>query len=129
MPEKELTWLHKLRPWPGHNEHFHVRLFCPTDSLHCEAQDEIPPGDGCSEVVPPRMGAFPESHTEEHLEESNEWFEALFNEKRSDLPPACFGILKAAQEVQQKLQKSQQIPQNLEPKKTKSTAKTADSMQ
>ena len=42
-------WLGKLRPWWGHDQHFHVRLVCPADSPGCEAQKPIPPGDGCDE--------------------------------------------------------------------------------
>jgi penicillin-insensitive murein DD-endopeptidase len=40
-------WLHRLRPWWGHDEHFHVRLKCPAGSPECEAQAPLPPGDGC----------------------------------------------------------------------------------
>ncbi len=42
-------WLAKLRPWWGHDAHFHVRLSCPADSPQCEPQKPIPPGDGCDE--------------------------------------------------------------------------------
>jgi penicillin-insensitive murein endopeptidase len=45
----ERTWLRKLRPWWGHDEHFHVRLRCPADSPLCEPQKPLPPGDGCDE--------------------------------------------------------------------------------
>lgn len=45
------SWLQKLRPWPGHDEHFHVRLFCPSTSLDCVSQDPVPPGDGCQEAI------------------------------------------------------------------------------
>jgi penicillin-insensitive murein endopeptidase len=41
------TWLHKVRPWWGHDYHFHVRLICPADSAECVPQDPPPPGDGC----------------------------------------------------------------------------------
>ena len=41
------AWLHKLRPWFGHDEHFHVRLACPPGSPSCVHQDPVPPGDGC----------------------------------------------------------------------------------
>jgi penicillin-insensitive murein endopeptidase len=44
------TWLGKLRPWWGHNDHFHVRLECPEDSPQCQAQPALPPGDGCEEL-------------------------------------------------------------------------------
>lgn len=46
----ERAWLGKLRPWWGHNEHFHVRLACPADSPDCQPQPPLPAGDGCGEV-------------------------------------------------------------------------------
>jgi penicillin-insensitive murein DD-endopeptidase len=49
--ESERAWLHKLRPWYGHDAHFHVRLRCPTGSPACEADTEIPPGDGCDATL------------------------------------------------------------------------------
>jgi penicillin-insensitive murein endopeptidase len=44
------AWLHKVRPWYGHHDHFHVRLACPPDSPDCEAQPPLPPGDGCDQL-------------------------------------------------------------------------------
>jgi penicillin-insensitive murein DD-endopeptidase len=41
------SWLHRIRPWYGHDEHFHVRLNCPADSPDCVPQAPVPPGDGC----------------------------------------------------------------------------------
>ena len=46
------TWenrdfLRRLRPWRGHDGHFHVRLNCPADSPGCLPQDPPPAGDGC----------------------------------------------------------------------------------
>ena len=52
LPASEKTWLHKLRPWEGHNEHFHVRLACPKNT-ECEHQDPVPPGNGCSDISLP----------------------------------------------------------------------------
>jgi penicillin-insensitive murein endopeptidase len=43
----ERGWLHKLRPWYGHDEHFHVRLSCPAGAPACVGQAPVPPGDGC----------------------------------------------------------------------------------
>lgn len=40
-------WLRKIRPWYKHDDHFHVRLKCPADSVHCVKQDPLPAGDGC----------------------------------------------------------------------------------
>jgi penicillin-insensitive murein endopeptidase len=42
-------WLARLRPYWGHDAHFHVRLACPPDSPRCRAQDPVPPGDGCDQ--------------------------------------------------------------------------------
>jgi penicillin-insensitive murein endopeptidase len=41
------AWLHRLRPWYGHDDHFHVRLTCPAGSPDCVRQPPVPPGDGC----------------------------------------------------------------------------------
>ncbi len=44
--EGRRSWLARLRPWWGHDAHFHVRLRCPIGGA-CEAQDDPPAGDGC----------------------------------------------------------------------------------
>lgn len=41
------AWLRKVRPWWGHDYHFHVRLACPPGFAGCKDQDAPPPGDGC----------------------------------------------------------------------------------
>ena len=41
------AWLSKIRPWWGHDDHFHVRLACPADQSACVAQPPLPPQDGC----------------------------------------------------------------------------------
>ncbi|MGZ5007286.1 MAG: penicillin-insensitive murein endopeptidase [Methylobacter sp.] len=40
-------WLRKIRPWWGHDDHFHVRLKCPQNSKHCTGQEALPESDGC----------------------------------------------------------------------------------
>ena len=45
--EQDRTWLHKIRPWWGHDAHFHVRLACPFGHHQCQPQKPPPPGDGC----------------------------------------------------------------------------------
>lgn len=40
-------WLRTVRPWPGHDYHFHVRMGCPADSRDCKPQAPPPDGDGC----------------------------------------------------------------------------------
>jgi penicillin-insensitive murein endopeptidase len=47
-PERRgAPWLARLRPWWGHQDHFHVRLRCPDGSPDCQPQEPPPPGDGC----------------------------------------------------------------------------------
>lgn len=41
------AWLERIRPWWGHNYHFHVRLACPRGEPECRNQAPPPPGDGC----------------------------------------------------------------------------------
>ena len=43
-------WLRKIRPWWGHDKHFHVRLACPRGARGCVDQAPPPPGDGCAEA-------------------------------------------------------------------------------
>ncbi len=45
--EMDRAWLNKIRPWWGHDDHFHVRLACPPDAGECQPQKPLPPGDGC----------------------------------------------------------------------------------
>ncbi|MGD9507324.1 MAG: penicillin-insensitive murein endopeptidase [Geminicoccaceae bacterium] len=42
-------WLGKVRPWWGHDTHFHVRLRCPPGAGTCKDQEPPPPGDGCGD--------------------------------------------------------------------------------
>ena len=42
----DAEWMRKVRPWWGHDSHFHVRLHCP-DGEGCIKQAPPPPGDGC----------------------------------------------------------------------------------
>jgi len=48
---KRPPWLRLVRPWWGHHDHLHVRLSCPPASGACTAQDPLPAGDGCQEIV------------------------------------------------------------------------------
>jgi len=40
-------WLRKVRPWWGHDDHFHVRLKCPADNKNCTGQEPLPENAGC----------------------------------------------------------------------------------
>jgi len=45
------AWLSRIRPWWGHNYHFHVRLRCPGGDTACENQPPPPPEDGCGKEL------------------------------------------------------------------------------
>jgi penicillin-insensitive murein endopeptidase len=44
-------WMNKVRPYWGHNYHFHIRIACPADQPDCRPQDPVPPGDGCDKTL------------------------------------------------------------------------------
>ena len=84
--EPDRAWMAKIRPWWGHNYHFHIRLSCPSGDALCRAQTPPPPGDGCGK-------------------ELDWWFteEALHPPpspprkplRLADLPPACAAVVAA----------------------------------
>lgn len=41
------TRLNKMRPWYGHDDHFHVRLKCPSQDKDCISQNPVPADPGC----------------------------------------------------------------------------------
>ncbi|ALG68320.1 penicillin-insensitive murein endopeptidase [Beggiatoa leptomitoformis] len=43
----QAAWQAKIRPWWGHDGHFHVRLRCPSDSPHCVMATPLPANNGC----------------------------------------------------------------------------------
>ena len=45
------TWLRKIRPFWGHDYHFHIRIGCQPGSPNCKAQEATPPGDGCGKSL------------------------------------------------------------------------------
>ena len=49
--EAERAWLRKIRPWYGHDDHFHVRLACLREDAECAPQAKLPPGDGCDKLA------------------------------------------------------------------------------
>jgi penicillin-insensitive murein endopeptidase len=44
-------WMTKVRPYWGHNYHFHVRIACPVGDAACQGQEPVPPGDGCDKSL------------------------------------------------------------------------------
>ena len=80
-------WLAKVRPWYGHNYHFHVRLACPAGAEGCKDQDAVPAGDGCGADLAWWLG--PEPWKPSPPEKPRPPL------KLADLPPACSQVLTA----------------------------------
>jgi penicillin-insensitive murein endopeptidase len=38
-------WLYKMRPWWAHQDHLHVRLYCPKGSATCKSQEPLTVGN------------------------------------------------------------------------------------
>jgi penicillin-insensitive murein endopeptidase len=64
--------LNKIRPWYGHDDHFHVRLSCPAQDTDCENQAPVPNDPGCGaeldwwfspDAQPPPPPSAPETFT------------------------------------------------------------------
>jgi penicillin-insensitive murein endopeptidase len=45
------SWLSKVRPWYGHDYHFHIRMKCPSGSSDCQGQTDQDGGDGCGDLA------------------------------------------------------------------------------
>jgi penicillin-insensitive murein DD-endopeptidase len=45
------AWLAKVRPYWGHNYHFHMRIKCPPESPNCRGQEAVAKGDGCGDAL------------------------------------------------------------------------------
>ena len=45
------AWLAKIRPFWGHDSHFHLRIGCPAGSPGCKEQAAPPRGDGCDKSL------------------------------------------------------------------------------
>ncbi|MBR0826539.1 penicillin-insensitive murein endopeptidase [Bradyrhizobium manausense] len=41
------SWLSKIRPWWGHDYHFHIRMRCPAGAAECEGQPSQAEDEGC----------------------------------------------------------------------------------
>ena len=63
------SWLIKMRPIWGHNDHFHVRIRCPEGAVGCQPQVAPPGDDGCGKeldewfallTAPPKPDTAPE---------------------------------------------------------------------
>jgi len=81
------AFLAKLRPWYGHDEHFHVRLACPKDSPLCQSQADVDAGDGCAELA-----AWLSPEAEQQRKQDRERYRKRMG-KAPELPGACAALL------------------------------------
>jgi penicillin-insensitive murein endopeptidase len=81
------SWLTKVRPYYGHNYHFHVRLSCPPGT-NCRSQSPPPPGDGCGSDLDYWF-------TNDPYKQSSEPGPAPKPVTLADLPPGCRAVLEA----------------------------------
>ncbi|MER2535316.1 MAG: penicillin-insensitive murein endopeptidase [Rhizobiaceae bacterium] len=84
------SWLGKIRPFWGHDYHFHIRIGCQPGSADCKAQAAVPAGDGCDKSLawwfteePWRPNQNPDAPKARDLM------------KLSALPKACMAVLAA----------------------------------
>jgi penicillin-insensitive murein endopeptidase len=87
--QNDQSWMSKVRPWYGHDDHIHVRLKCPADSPNCRAQPPVPGGDGCDKSLD---HWFADSILRIKIPEFGGSSAGL---KLKDLPPACIAVLNA----------------------------------
>jgi penicillin-insensitive murein endopeptidase len=80
-------WLRKIRPWWGHDHHFHVRLTCTPGDRDCREQDPVPKGDGCGADLAWWLGPEPWKPSPPEPERPPL--------KLADLPAACADVLAA----------------------------------
>jgi penicillin-insensitive murein endopeptidase len=78
-------WLGRVRPWPYHDEHLHVRLHCPASSPACVPQPPLPAGEGCSPA-----------ELEVALARERALIGRPYPAPNRVLPPACRAVLSAA---------------------------------
>ncbi|MBI3504923.1 MAG: penicillin-insensitive murein endopeptidase [Proteobacteria bacterium] len=82
------SWLRKIRPWRGHNDHFHVRLACPPGNPDCATQSPIAAGDGCDASLD---WWFLDAEERRRLEPRPK----VQAPPRPKMPAACAAVLKA----------------------------------
>ena len=87
-PPGERAWLRRIRPWWGHDHHFHVRLACPAGDPACVETEPIPPGDGCDASLD--WWLSPEAKAE-LAKKSQQPARPI---TLDDLPPACRDVLR-----------------------------------
>jgi penicillin-insensitive murein endopeptidase len=85
------SWLSKVRPWYGHDYHFHIRMRCPSGSSECKGQPDQDEGEGCK----PSDLAYWFKDSILHPEPSKEPPKPAHGLTLAQLPAACRQVLNA----------------------------------
>jgi len=84
------AWLKKVRPWYGHDDHFHVRLACPASATDCVTQAPLPEGDGCGSD----LAYWLSPAAEEDRKKGQAQYQAKLG-KAVGMPPQCLQLVAA----------------------------------
>ena len=91
--KKPHAWMAKVRPWYGHHDHIHVRLFCPAGSPKCQAQEPVKDEDGCGAK---ELDAwFSDKRLKPQISKPPPPTKPPKPMMLADLPPACRAVLEA----------------------------------
>jgi penicillin-insensitive murein endopeptidase len=94
-------WLQKIRPVPGHDTHFHVRLKCPKGARYCETQTPTvgelsKDGNGCDDTLTWWVTDYldpPKATGKKPVEEDPPRKKGAREFTMADLPKQCQGVL------------------------------------
>ena len=92
----DTAWLQKLRPWYGHDDHFHVRLKCPAGATACETQTPTVAelsngGSGCDDSLTWWVTTYLEEL--KHPKPPGKKQRGPRDYVMAELPKACVGVL------------------------------------
>ena len=87
------SWLRKVRPFWGHDYHFHIRIGCQPGSVGCKAQDRVAAGEGCDKSL---AWWFTDEPWGKPTDKKETKPAPRKFAKLTDLPKACVAVLKNA---------------------------------
>jgi len=85
------AWLTKIRPWYGHDYHFHIRMRCPPGNKDCSGQSDQGGDEGCK----PSELAYWFKDSIIHPKPEKEPPKPSRGPTLAQMPPACRAVLNA----------------------------------
>ena len=86
--------LGKVRPYYGHDYHFHIRIHCPPGAADCKPQAAVAPGDGCDKSLAWWFTDEPWAKPKPDKKPDTKPVKPRYT-RLSDLPKACALVLNA----------------------------------